>query len=209
MIVFKFSKLGSAEFISHLDTLRHLNKTFIRGGIPVKKSMGFHPHALVFMSSPIGGGLKSLAEYCAVDTDVGPEEFMRAFNAASPKGIKCAAAFYSEKNPNLASAIVAAKYYIEGLGRFDPEEIMRAEEFFAVNKKGERVNVRGKIFSVSVRGEGIEAVLAAGNASLRPDIFIAALKAVYGGGYVSCIKEESYLEGLVNVDDALAKGENL
>ena len=203
MIVFRYSKLNGAEFISHLDTLRHLNKTFIRGNIPVKKSQGFHPHALVFMSSPIGVGQKSLAEYCAVDTDMDSESFMRAFNAASPKGIKCTAAYRTEKNPNLASSIVAARYHVEGLGKFDPEEIIGAEEFFAVNKKGERVNVRGKIFSVSARGEGVDAVLAAGNNSLRPDIFIAALKDKYGGGYVSCIKEESYLDGMINVDDAL------
>lgn len=195
MIVFKYTKNDGAEFISHLDTLRHLNKTFTRGGIKVKMSQGFHPHMLIFMSSPIGVGLKSTAEYCTVDTDTPPAEFKEKFNAASPKGIKCVAAYYTPKNINLASAIIKAKYYIEGLNVFDAEEVLSAKEFIVTNKRGESLNARDKIFSFSRRGDGYEAVLAAGNASLRPDVFVAALKERYGGGHIRIIKEESFVAG--------------
>ena len=105
MIAFRYTKTGGAEFISHLDTLRHLNKTFKRAGIDVKMSQGFHPHMLVYMSSPIAVGLTSYAEYCAVEADIPAVQFIEKFNAASPKGIKCVAAFNVDKNPNFASCI--------------------------------------------------------------------------------------------------------
>ena len=128
MIVFRYTKTDGAEFISHLDTLRHLNKTFLRGNVGVKMSQGFHPHMLIFMSSPIGVGLKSAAEYCTVDTDMSPDEFREAFNRASPKGIKCIEAYYTPKNINLASVITRARYYIEGLNGFDAGEILSQKE---------------------------------------------------------------------------------
>ncbi|MBP5308978.1 MAG: DUF2344 domain-containing protein [Clostridia bacterium] len=206
MIVFRYTKTEGAEFISHLDTLRHLNKTFIRANIAVKTSQGFHPHMLVFMSSPIGVGLKSLAEYCTVDTDTSPEEFYTAFNAASPKGIKCVGAYYSEKNVNLASVITSAKYIIGGVNAFNAEEVLKAERFFVVNKRGEEKEVRDKIISVVPVENGIEAVLAAGNASLRPDVFASALKERYGGGHVKIIKTEAYIEGGKSVESLLKNG---
>ena len=69
MILVKYSKLHGAEFISHLDTLRHLGKIIRRMGINVKYSQGFNPHLLIFMSSPIPLGMKSESEYCLIDTD--------------------------------------------------------------------------------------------------------------------------------------------
>lgn len=61
MLVIRYSKRDGAEFISHLDTLRHLQKIFIRGKIPVKYSQGYNPHMLLYMSAPLGVGIKSNA----------------------------------------------------------------------------------------------------------------------------------------------------
>ena len=195
MIVFRYSKTLGAEYISHLDTLRHLNKTFVRAGIAVKSSQGFHPHKLVYMSSPIGVGLKSLAEYCTVDTDEPPESFIKKFNEFSPKGIKCLEAYYSPVNVNLAAEITEAKYVIEGLSEFAVEDVLAEKEFIVKNKKGEPIDVRGKIHSLKRVDGGIEAILSAGNDSLRPDIFSAALKEKYGGEHISILKLESFASG--------------
>lgn len=191
MIAFRYTKTDGAEFISHLDVLRHLNKIFLRSGIEVKESNGFHPHMLIFMASPTGLGIKSLAEYCTVDADIPPEQFKERFNAASPKGIKCVFAKTVGKNPNFAAAIDRAGYYIEGIGDFDPLEILSLSSF-TVTKDGKEKEVRDRIFSLEKRGGGIYAVLAAGNCTLRPELFAAALTERYGGE-ADIIKQKSYV----------------
>ena len=89
MLVIRYSKRDGAEFISHLDTLRHLQKIFIRAKIPVKYSQGYNPHMLLYMSAPLGVGITSEAEYLVAETDYPAEEFIKAFNATAPSGIKC------------------------------------------------------------------------------------------------------------------------
>lgn len=194
MIAFKYSKTQGAEFISHLDTLRHLNKTFKRAGFAVKLSQGFHPHMLVYMSSPIGVGLISHAEYCTVDVDMPAGEFMQGFNSCSPKGIKCLEAYEVEKNPNFAAVITRARYFIKGLNNVNAGEVMAMQSFTVADKKGEPKEVREKIYSFVPRDDGYEAVLAAGNNALRPDAFVKALAEIYGEADVEIVKEESYVE---------------
>ena len=193
MIAFRYSKTGGAEFISHLDTLRHLNKTFERAGIKVKYSQGFHPHMLVYMSSPIAVGLQSYAEYCTVETDCPAEEFKQKFNEFSPKGIKCIEAYSVEKNPNFASIITRAKYFIEGLPTIDCKKVLEMETFTVQDKKGEEKDVREKIYSFSERDGGYEVILAGGNNALRPDAFVKTLMSIYGEAEVEITKEESFI----------------
>ncbi len=66
MIVFQYTKIDGAEYVSHLDTLRHINKIMRRADIKTGYSKGFNPHMHIFMSAPIAVGIKSLAEYCYV-----------------------------------------------------------------------------------------------------------------------------------------------
>ena len=53
MIVFRYTKKEGAEYIPHLDMLKHLQKILRRGKIPMGYSKGFNPHMHIFMSSPI------------------------------------------------------------------------------------------------------------------------------------------------------------
>jgi len=194
MIAFKYSKINGGEFISHLDTLRHLNKTFIRAGLKVKMSQGFHPHMLVYMSSPIGVGLKSCAEYCCVDVDISPEEFMERFNASSPKVLRCLEAWSVVKNPNFASVIVKAKYFLEGLDGLDESAVLALDSFTVKDKNGKDKEVRDKIYSLERTDGGYVAVLAAGNNALRPDSFVKRLNELYGVECLSIEKLESFPE---------------
>ena len=83
MILIKYSKLCGAEFIPHLDTLRHLIKTIRRMGVNINYSQGFNPHMLIYMSSPIALGLKSESEFCLFDTDHSGEGFKELFNSCT------------------------------------------------------------------------------------------------------------------------------
>jgi radical SAM-linked protein len=106
MILIEYSKLNGGQFIPHLDMLKHLTKIIRRTGISVKYSQGFNPHILIYMSSPIALGLKSLSEYCLLDTDALADGFVEKFNACAPKGIRCVRAFNTDKKVKLALGVV-------------------------------------------------------------------------------------------------------
>ena len=80
MLVFKYTKTNGAEYISHLDTLRHLSKIMRRADIDITKSKGFNPHMHIYMNAPMGVGIKSLCEYCFADTEEPARIFMQKFN---------------------------------------------------------------------------------------------------------------------------------
>lgn len=204
MLVVRYSKSGGAEFISHLDTLRHLQKTIIRAKIPVGYSKGFNPHMLLFMSSPIWAGLISYAEYFYLETETGAEEFKEKFNACCPRGFRCESAVEVDKNPNLAAVIDGAEFEVEDVPPFEVREILSSSEFFINDKKGERKNVRDKIFDLRFSEGRLFCRLAAGNAPLRTDLFVAELENKYGFTAGDVIKKEAFVKG-VTVEEAIAK----
>lgn len=46
-----FEKQGTACYISHLDLMRTFQRLFLRGGMFVKHSQGFHPHPIMSLCS--------------------------------------------------------------------------------------------------------------------------------------------------------------
>lgn len=196
MIVFRYSKLDGGEFISHLDTMRHIQKTLIRSGIPVGRSNGFAHRMTVNMSSPIGVGQRTLAEYCYVDTTQSADNFKRLFNEFSPKWIKCIEAFNVSKKCNVASIINRAEYEISGLNEFDVNKILDAFTYTVIDKKGNEKEVRDKIFSLEFLNSGVlKAVLSAGNEPLRADLFAKKLTEDFGGNCKDIIKTQSFIDG--------------
>ena len=195
MLVVRYSKSGGAEFISHLDTLRHLQKTIIRSGIAVEYSKGFNPHMLLFLSSPIAAGLISYAEYFFLETSEPAESFKEKFNRNCPKGFECLVAKEVTKNPNLAAVIDGARYEVQGVPEgFDPDKILKAEEYFITDKRGERKNVRDKIKNIVVDGDKLICYLASGNSPLRVDLLTDELVKEYGFEFGDTVKTDSYIK---------------
>lgn len=189
MILMRYSKTEGAEFISHLDVLKNFGRTFMRAGIKVNYSAGFHPHMLVYMSAPIGVGIKSYSEYCVVDTDEEEDGFKEKFNAYSQKGIRCLGAWKTDGKSGVASDIVKARYFISGINEFDENEILNESEFVILNKEGKEKNVRELIYSIEKAEGGIRCVLGFSN-GLRAEKFADKLKERYGGEDIDITKEE-------------------
>ena len=42
-----FSKSGTAKYISHLDLMHTMERAFLRAGITIRHTAGFHPHPYV------------------------------------------------------------------------------------------------------------------------------------------------------------------
>lgn len=197
MIIIKYSKLNGAEFIPHLDMLKHFAKIIRRMNVKVGYSQGFNPHMLVFMSSPIALGLKSKSEYCLIESDENAETFKQLFNNFAPDGIKCEESYNTQKRLGVASDVTTATYVISGLNYFDVSEVLSKQEFYVEDKKGNKREVRNKIVSLKFENENLIATLKFGNDTLRPDYLANAFKALYGGSNIDIIKEDArFLNGL-------------
>ena len=192
MIVFQYTKIDGAEYVSHLDTLRHINKIMRRADIKTGYSKGFNPHMHIFMSAPIAVGIKSLAEYCYVECDETAESFKQKFNDFSFRGLKCVFAKEVERKVNVAGLIDRAGYEISGIAAFDVNDVLAANEFYVTDKKGNPKEVRKKIFDLKYENGVLHAVLGFGNDTLRPDLFGEKLKELYGGEALTITKTNAY-----------------
>lgn len=192
MLVFKYTKTDGAEYISHLDTLKHLCKIMRRADIDITKSKGFNPHMHIYMNAPMGVGIKSLCEYCYVDTEQPAAEFMRRFNEFTVRGITCKAAQDVSKKVNVAGAITRARYQIYGVNSFDVNEILNSQEFLVTDKKGEQKNLRSRVYGIENSNDCVIATLGFGNDTLRADTFAKKLISLYGGELGAIVKTEVY-----------------
>ncbi len=207
MIVLKYQKRDEARFISHIDLLRHISRILLRAEIPVKRSNGFNPHALVFFSPPLALGVTSMAEYLTIDTDMPAEEVLTRFNASTPNGLHAICAYGCEKNPNLQARVSAADYIYP----YPYREIDFSRVVIEYQKKGETVkeDVSSKIFSARDEDGMLCLRLATGGVNLRPDRLLATLDGIYGikGSVTDIIKTAQYVAAdgkFVDVDDILS-----
>jgi radical SAM-linked protein len=213
-LLIKFTKTNEAKFISHLDTLRTIQRAIRRADIPISYSKGFNPHASISVAAPLSLGLSSIAEYVDLDLDESVEiEIVKSkLNDALPRGMRILdAVAIKEKMPPSMAAVEGAKYRIslkhnlnkESLEStiksiMDSEEIMRLKK----TKSGEKmVNVRPlikeiKLIDYKQETCDMECLLLAGSkGTVSPDIVSDLLKdssknGIYG--YPDILREELY-----------------
>lgn len=131
MITLKYYKRDSAIFLSHIDVLRHMNRSFRRAGIDVRFSSGFNPHMLTKLGIPLPVGISSSCEYVTIDCNAHPDEFLAAYNSSCVKGLEGIRAFETPKNPNLAGNVVCVDYSLRAFP--DAEKITELNDI--INKK--------------------------------------------------------------------------
>ena len=59
----KFCKVGTLQYISHLDLQRAFNRILVRACVPVWYTQGFNPHIKLVFSTPLSVGSESVCEY--------------------------------------------------------------------------------------------------------------------------------------------------
>ncbi len=86
----KFSKIGSLQFISHLDLDRTMKTVMIRAKIPIHYSEGFNPHPKMVFSMPLSIGTESICEYLdiKIDRELSSEEIISRLNSALPSEMR-------------------------------------------------------------------------------------------------------------------------
>ena len=128
----RYSKLGSAAFLAHLDLVRHLPRTFRRAGFEIYYSKGFHPKPGLAFGPALGLGIPSLGEFLDVKLvdKVTPEEILRRLRAVSPPGIDfLAAAALIDGDLALGRVLTESHYAVrlpEGLSASAAEALWNA-----------------------------------------------------------------------------------
>ena len=84
-----FAKEGTASYISHLDLLRTFQRAFIRSGLVIRHSNGFHPHPVMSFVLPLSVGQQSTCELLDFETveDLPPQEMAGRLNPCLPAGV--------------------------------------------------------------------------------------------------------------------------
>lgn len=79
----KFCKVGTLQYISHLDLQRTFNRIIVRACIPVWYTQGFNPHIKLVFSTPLSVGSESACEYLDIRMarDMSLEEIKTRLNA--------------------------------------------------------------------------------------------------------------------------------
>ena len=85
-----FTKEGRAVYISHLDLLRTFQRVFLRQGLVLRHSQGFHPHPIISFALPLSVGQSSVCEILdfEVTQDMDGRGLPEELNRFMPEGIR-------------------------------------------------------------------------------------------------------------------------
>lgn len=116
LVRMKYSKTSAGRFMSHLDLLRTIERTFRRAGLPLAFSEGFNPHPKISFGSALAVGVTSDGEY--LDVELREEtalDFLESkLKAASPSGIEIINVVkLDQRNQSLTAQINMAGYLVK------------------------------------------------------------------------------------------------
>ncbi len=94
-----FYKEGLAQYISHLDLMRTMQRVFIRSGLSVKHTEGFNPHPFISIALPLSVGCESQCELMDFEllSDIPLEKVPEMMNASMPSGITVVKVYEAER----------------------------------------------------------------------------------------------------------------
>ena len=180
---FCFEKNGTSAYISHLDLMKALQRSFVRAGIPVKYSQGFNPHIEMSIVVPLSTGYETRCDLCDLDLvcDGMPANFVEDLNAVMPRGMKVLHAGAADR-PVREIAYSAYEIVLPAgdtdamKALFDAPVTLEKR-----SKRGRReVDLRDYIKELSFAAEGdktlCRCILSAGNDPLNPMYLTQALK---------------------------------
>lgn len=212
----RFSKVGSLQYISHLDLVRTMTRALIRAKIPLWYTQGFNPIPHLVFATPLSVGTESLSEFLdvrtvkAVDTDA----VLCAVNATLPEEIRIHEVYYPETK---FTGLIYSEYEIRIRAELPDGYIQTASEILwerplnvvKKTKSGVReVDIGKGIRKLSIEktddGLMMRAVLAANSAEfLNPELLVRVLKertGILAGDPTlesySILRVESYTEDL-------------
>ena len=97
----KFKKVGSLQYISHLDLVRTMSKIITRAKLPLWYTEGFNPKPKMIFAAPLSIGTESVCEFMDLRLidDMPAEEVKARLNANMTDEMQVLAAYYPETKP--------------------------------------------------------------------------------------------------------------
>lgn len=188
----KFTKEDDIIYISHLDTMKMIERALRRAKIKLSFSQGFNPHPKMAFAQALSLGVISLAEYMDVEIeeDISCDEFLERINAVLPAGVRfLSAKVIDKKETSLMASVDYSRYAIEIEGDFsgldskvEIEKFMKNDEIINLKKtkKGamKEINIRPMIKDLAVLASSDDSILfnaviqtsSAGN--LKPEVLM-------------------------------------
>lgn len=179
----RFSKTGVMSLLSHLELIHLFTRTVRRAGIPIRYSLGFHPHPKFSFATALSVGVESWAEYLDMEiaSGFGASQVMAALNRALPAGMEILEACEIPlKSESLSVIMEATRYRVTLPQGLVPDLPARAEEFLRLDsfvhhrvKKGKSVelDLRQELSSLHAASDTLEMVVGRG----KPLEFAAAI----------------------------------
>ena len=95
----KFKKVGSLQYISHLDLVRTMHKVIVRAGLPLWYTEGFNPKPKMTFAAPLSIGTESIVEFVDIKVvdDMPTDEVIRRLNANMADEMQVLDAYYTEE----------------------------------------------------------------------------------------------------------------
>lgn len=188
----KFKKVGSLQYISHLDLQRTFNRVITRACLPVWYTKGFNPHAKLVFSTPLSVGAQSVYEFLdiRIDREFSCDEIKERMNRELTDELTILDAYIPDSD---FSEIAWAAYTVEihscGLDEQKVKEIDRALKTSPLmltkkTKAGEKeIDIVPLIHSVESKLDETEGILtlsvvlrATTGEYLNPELMITGLK---------------------------------
>lgn len=183
-----YSEGEEVRFISHLDFLRTIVRTFRRAELPVKYSEGFNPHMVMTIGLPLSVGTTSVCDCLEVELteEIDIPSAIERINAVAPRGIRILGIKKAEGLTPMYD-IDSAKYSAE----FTSDKPIALEEYISapevmIEKKSKRkineVNIKDFIRNIDVvSSDGVSHSLKlhlnAGNTSnLKPELVLKSME---------------------------------
>ena len=183
-----YSQGDEVKFISHLDFLRTIVRTFRRANFPVKYSEGFNPHMVMTIGLPLSVGTTSVCDCLEVELteEIDIPKAIEDINKAAPRGIRILgikpaegltpmygidsadyiAGFTTDKNVDIAEYIDA------------PEVMIEKKSKRKINEVNIKDFIRGiEVISSDGLSHSLKLHLNAGNISnLKPELVLKSME---------------------------------
>ncbi|WP_350342530.1 TIGR03936 family radical SAM-associated protein [Proteinivorax tanatarense] len=181
----KYVKGEEARFISHLDILRAIERTFRRGQIPVEYTKGFNKRPKVSFATPLSLGVTSKGEYVEIAlTEEWSEIHLEdELNKALPIGLGISGVRKLHgKMPTLGSLVKAAQYNAFtdfSLPKEKLVDFLQKRDVIITReskRKTREINIRPLVYEIKQENTGLSFLIAQGSEqNLRPAELLLAL----------------------------------
>lgn len=178
-------------YISHLDLLRTFQRAFLRQGLVLRHSQGFHPHPIISFALPLSVGQASDCEILdfEVNEDMDGGGLPEALNAFMPEGIR-AVECYIPTRPvrELAKLRCRVELVYDGgvpAGAAEKIRTLLLGESVVIQKRTKRkamadIDIRPMLHSLDLAEAAglltLEAVVSAQNPGMNPALLASAVE---------------------------------